>query len=120
MTTAAQDVAAKDRPLIEDIRFLGRLLGEVIAEQDGAAAYEVVERIRQLAVAYRRRDDTGAGQALDEVLDALEARHTLSVIRAFTFFSHLANLAEDTHRLRRRRAHEEHNELQEGSLARTL
>ncbi len=120
MTTAPPDVAAKDRPLIEDIRFLGRLLGEVIQEQDGAPAYEVVERIRQLAVAFRRRDDADAGRALDEVLDSLDARHTLSVIRAFTFFSHLANLAEDTHRLRRRRAHEEHDELQEGSLARTL
>jgi phosphoenolpyruvate carboxylase len=58
--SAADD---KNRPLIEDIRLLGRILGEVIREQDGPEAYELVERVRQLSIAYRLKSDTQAGQA---------------------------------------------------------
>src|SRR5438270_367299 len=49
--------AAKDRPLVDDIRFLGRILGDVIREQEGEAAYERVERVRRLAVASRLTAD---------------------------------------------------------------
>ena len=45
------DAAAKNRPLVEDIRLLGRILGEVIHEQEGKGAFELVERVRQLSVA---------------------------------------------------------------------
>ena len=51
----------KDRPLVEDIRLLGRLLGEVIREQEGLAAFELIERVRQLSVAYRIHKDASAG-----------------------------------------------------------
>ncbi|TAL74193.1 MAG: hypothetical protein EPN79_00900, partial [Burkholderiaceae bacterium] len=43
-----------ERPLVEDIRLLGRILGDVIREQDGVAAYELVEQVRKLSVAFRR------------------------------------------------------------------
>jgi phosphoenolpyruvate carboxylase len=52
--------AAKDQPLRDDIRLLGRLLGEVIRDQEGREAYELVERIRQLSVAWRRAQDQAA------------------------------------------------------------
>ena len=58
----------KDRPLVEDIRLLGRILGEVIREQEGAAAYELVEQIRKLSVAFRRHADEAADNALNSLL----------------------------------------------------
>ncbi len=101
---------------MEDIRLLGRILGDVIREQDGVPAFELVERVRQLSVAYRLKSDTEAGLALDELLRNLSNDQTVSVIRAFSYFSHLANIAEDRHYVRRRLHHEEAGRLQEGSL----
>ena len=121
--SAARDSRAavdKNRPLVDDIRLLGRILGDVIREQEGKAAYELVERIRQLSVAYRLKSDTQAGRALDRLLKNLTGDQTVSVIRAFSYFSHLANIAEDRHHVRRRDHHDAQGHLQEGSLALTL
>ena len=59
---AEDDAAAKNKPLVDDIRLLGRLLGDVIREQEGAAAFELIERVRQLSVAYRLKADASAGR----------------------------------------------------------
>src|SRR5574340_247019 len=91
---ADDDAAQKNRPLVEDIRLLGRLLGEVIREHDGQAAFELVERVRRLSVAYRLKADAPAGRELDRLLKNLSGDQTVSVIRAFSYFSHLANIAE--------------------------
>ena len=109
---------AKDneRPLVEDIRLLGRILGDVIREQEGVAAYEQVERVRKLSVAFRRDADAQADQALKRLLKSLSGEQTVRVIRAFTYFSHLANLAEDRHHIRRRVLHERAGEAQAGSI----
>ena len=115
MTPTAKK-ADKDRPLIEDIRLLGRILGDVIREQEGEAAYALVEQIRQLSVAYRRDADATADTALKKLLKSLSGEQTVSVIRAFTYFSHLANLAEDRHHIRRRAVHERAGSAQEGSI----
>ncbi|HSV69855.1 MAG TPA: phosphoenolpyruvate carboxylase [Methylibium sp.] len=109
--------ADKNRPLVEDIRLLGRILGDVIREQEGATAYELIERIRQLTVAFRIKRDADAGKALDRLLKNLSVEQAVSVVRAFSYFSHLANLAEDRHHLRRRQHHERLGHVQEGSLA---
>ncbi len=111
------DAAEKNRPLVEDIRLLGRLLGDVIREQEGRAAFDLIERVRQLSVAYRLKKDASAGRVLDRLLKNLSADQTVSVIRAFSYFSHLANIAEDRHHVRRRMHHEAAGDLQEGSLA---
>ncbi len=111
------DAAEKNRPLVDDIRLLGRILGEVIREQEGKAAYELIERVRQLSVGYRLKQDAGAGRTLDRLLKNLSTDQTVSVIRAFSYFSHLANIAEDRHHVRRRLAHEREGHMQEGSLA---
>ena len=115
---AAPAKRAKDneRPLVEDIRLLGRMLGDVIREQDGGPAYELIENIRKLSVAFRRDADHEADKALKKLLKSLSADQTVSVIRAFTYFSHLANLAEDRHHIRRRAVHERAGESQEGSI----
>ncbi|MBH2044342.1 MAG: phosphoenolpyruvate carboxylase [Comamonadaceae bacterium] len=106
----------KDQPLIDDIRLLGRILGDVIREQEGVAAYELVEQVRKLSVAFRRDADQEADRALKKLLKSLSGNQTVSVIRAFTYFSHLANLAEDRHHIRRRAVHERAGDTQEGSI----
>jgi phosphoenolpyruvate carboxylase len=114
---AADDAASKNRPLVEDIRLLGRILGDTIREQEGSDAFELIERVRQLSVAYRLKRDASAGRVLDRLLKNLSGDQTVSVIRAFAYFSHLANIAEDRHHVRRREHHETQGHLQEGSLA---
>jgi phosphoenolpyruvate carboxylase len=95
----------KEELLREDRRLLGRLLGDVIEEQVGAAARERIEAIRQAAVGFRR---DGAEKAhLEGLLDALPIEETLHVVRAFSYFSHLLNIAEDVQQNRRRQAHAE-------------
>ena len=106
----------KDQPLIDDIRLLGRILGDVIREQEGVEAYELVEQVRKLSVAFRRDADQEADRALKKLLKSLSGDQTVSVIRAFTYFSHLANLAEDRHHIRRRAVHERAGDTQEGSI----
>ena len=118
--SASSDAAQKNRPLVDDIRLLGRILGDVIREQEGKAAFELVERVRQLSVAYRLKSDAQAGRALDRLLKNLSGEQTVSVIRAFSYFSHLANIAEDRHHVRRRDHHERQGHLHEGSLTMTL
>ncbi|MFM2406475.1 phosphoenolpyruvate carboxylase [Pseudaquabacterium rugosum] len=118
--SAAEDAASKNKPLMEDIRLLGRILGDVIREQEGHEAFELIERVRQLSVAYRLKNDASAGRVLDRVLKNLSADQAVSVIRAFSYFSHLANIAEDRHHVRRRQVHQAQGHLQEGSLALTF
>ena len=106
----------KDDPLVNDIRLLGRILGDVIREQEGREAFELIERVRQLSVAFRLKRDAGAGKTLDRLLKNLAVDQMVSVVRAFSYFSHLANIAEDRHHVRRREVHERRGDLQEGSL----
>ncbi len=115
---ARPSVRAKnnERPLVEDIRLLGRILGDVIRDQEGVAAYELIEQVRTLSVAFRRDADQEADKALKTLLKDLSGDQTVSVIRAFTYFSHLANLAEDRHHIRRRAIHERAGDTQEGSI----
>jgi phosphoenolpyruvate carboxylase len=96
----------KDRPLREDIRLLGRLLGDTLREQEGAGAFNLVENVRQTAVRFRRDGEPQARTELQSTLSALSLDATVSVARAFTYFSQLSNLAEDLHRNRRHRAHQ--------------
>jgi phosphoenolpyruvate carboxylase len=105
-----------DQPLVEDIRLLGRILGDVIREQEGVEAYELVEQVRQLSVAFRRDANHEANRELKELLARLSGGQTVSVVRAFTYFSHLANLAEDRHHIRLLVAQERAGEAREGSL----
>ena len=121
--TAARQSAAltsHERPLVDDIRWLGRILGDVIREQEGEEAFALVEQIRRMSVAFRRDADTQAGTALKKRLASLSSEQAVSVIRAFTYFSHLANLAEDQHHIRRQQAHDRAGDVHTGSLASSL
>ncbi len=101
--------ADKDLLLREDTRLLGRVLGDVLRAQTGEDGFARIEAIRQTAIRLRRAaPGEAAAHVKDELaslLNPLPIAHVLDVVRAFSYFSHLANLAEDVHQTRRRRAH---------------
>ena len=101
-----QQDAKKDEPLREDIRFLGRILGDVVREQEGEYAFDIIEKIRKTSIRFHRDSDAPAKRELKEILKCLTPSETVQVVRAFSYFSHLANMAEDEHHIRRSRAHE--------------
>ena len=105
MTQPASHEADKDLPLRGDIRLLGRILGDTVREQEGEEVYEIVERIRQASIRFHRDNEVGARRELEATLDSLSADQTLAIVRAYSYFSHLANIAEDQHHIRRNRAH---------------
>ena len=94
---------AGDAPLRDDIRLLGRVLGEVIGEQAGPDVLDLVESTRVEAFKIRRSEVDRA--ELAQRLAGLDIKSANHVIRAFSHFSLLANLAEDMHHERRRRFH---------------
>lgn len=111
----------KDQLLREDIRMLGRLLGETIRHQHGDDAFNLIEKIRQTSIRFRRDDDIDARHELEEALNALPPEQTTQVIRAFSYFSLLANIAEDQHHIRRTRAHLiAHSAPRAGSIANAI
>jgi len=111
----------KDEPLRQDIRLLGRILGDTVREQEGEAVFDIVERVRQTAVRFARDNDPAARAELAALLDPLPRETTQSVVRAFSYFLQLANIAEDEHHIRRRRAHDlAGSPPREGSLVHAL
>jgi phosphoenolpyruvate carboxylase len=79
----------------EDLRYLGRLLGDVIRAQEGDAVFAAIEGVRQASVASHRVGDAAAMSTLTERLNRLDLAETLRFVRGFLLFSLLANLAED-------------------------
>ena len=104
------------RPLRRDVRLLGDLLGTVLVEQDGPALLAAVERIRLLARGARER---GIVADLDRAVSELDPGLQALVLRAFGLYFQLANIAEQHHRVRRRRADAHEGPLRE-SLAEAL
>ena len=107
--TTDQALDDKDAALRDDTRLLGRLLGDVLKEAIGDAGYATVEAIRAKAVLLRRAAHDGgsphAAQELTALLTPLDSAAVVHVVRAFSYFSMLANVAEDRHQSRRRRYH---------------
>jgi phosphoenolpyruvate carboxylase len=111
-------------PLAREVKLLGALLGQVIAEQDGVELLDLVERVRRAAIALRRGGGTDHAQAaqrqaLDRELDGIGVGETEGLIRAFTLYFQLANLAEEKQRVRqvRRRARTATRGVADESLA---
>ena len=102
---APSDISSKDVPLREDVRLLGRILGDTIREQDGEETFQLVENVRRSAVRFRKTQDDQDRIQLEQTLDALTPGETLAVVRAFSYFSQLSNIAEDLHHNRRHRSH---------------
>ncbi len=99
------DTTKKDAPLRDDIRLLGRMLGDTVRDQEGEDVYALVEFIRQTSTRFLRDQKSSDGATLEGMLGQLSPRQTVKIVRAFSYFSHLANIAEDQHHIRRTRAH---------------
>ncbi len=91
----------KDEPLREDVRRLGALVGETLREQGGDELFDRVEAARRGAI--DRREAAGEQPLFDEALPVGEAA---DLIRAFSLYFQIINLAEKTHRVRRRREYQ--------------
>ncbi|RMF81207.1 MAG: phosphoenolpyruvate carboxylase [Chloroflexi bacterium] len=102
----------KTNPLSADIRLLGNLLGQIIREQEGDAAFDLVEQVRHTAIA-RRQGDIDKTDELRRIIDetGLDARNVL--IKAFGNYFQLINIAEDQQRIRVLRQREAEGELSE-------
>jgi len=108
----------KDAPLRYDTRLLGRILGDTVREQEGEAVFELVEHIRRTGVQFHRNADEAARQELQAIMSGLPIDRAIKIIRAFGYFSHLANLAEDQHHIRRTRAYAKaHAPARQGTMA---
>src|SRR5689334_23904462 len=97
-----EDVQAleEDVRLREEIRLLGRILGDTVRDQEGADVFDLVERIRQTSIRFHRDEDRVARKELEAMLDSLSISETVRIVRAFAYFSHLANIAEDQNTIR--------------------
>lgn len=95
----------KDQGLRDDVRLLGALVGDVIREQGGDEFFERVENVRAAAIR-RRVGDAEAAGALSALLGRLEPVDARELVRAFSTYFQMVNLAERVHRIRRRRAYE--------------
>ncbi len=92
----------KDQPLREDVRVLGALVGEVLAEQQGEDFLSLVEDVRRAAI-IRREDADHPSEPLDRLLADMDVGTAERLVRAFTTYFQVVNLAEKVHRIRRRR-----------------
>jgi phosphoenolpyruvate carboxylase len=86
--------------LREDVRLLGSLLGQVLQEQGGPQLLDLVERVRRLAISRRTEPSPEKEAELRRTLESLPLQDCGRVVRAFTLYFHLINLAEEHHRLR--------------------
>jgi phosphoenolpyruvate carboxylase len=99
------DAPEKDAPLRYDIRLLGRILGDTVRAQEGEPVFALIEHIRRTGVQFHRDADEGARAELQSIMRGLPGDQAVHIVRAFGYFSHLANIAEDQHHIRRTRAY---------------
>jgi phosphoenolpyruvate carboxylase len=106
-------------PLALEVRLLGALLGQVITEQAGQPIYDLVERLRLAAIAFRQDEQPAVRERLEAELDALELDDAEAVITAFSLYFQLVNLAEARARVRtlRRRERAARDGLLDDSVA---
>jgi phosphoenolpyruvate carboxylase len=113
----SSEPAIKDIPLRRDVRSLGRLLGEILIEQQGQELFDTVEQLRQLAIQHREESGAGLGSAeprsnpnpepltrFEQIITGLSLEEAYRVTKAFAAYFELINLAEANHRKRRLRA----------------
>lgn len=103
MIDLTRDLRDRDAPLRRDIHWLGTLLGETLIEQAGEALFETEERLRILSKRYRRHPTAFRQEQIAGIVHGLGVDEAVGVIRAFSLYFGLVNLAEQHHRVRRRR-----------------
>jgi phosphoenolpyruvate carboxylase len=106
-----------DAPLRHDVRLLGETLGRVLVEQGGEGLLADEERVRELSRRARTTGSAAARSRLAAAVTSLPLERQAEVLRAFSLYFQLANLAEQHHRLRRRRQYEHEERTPRESLA---
>ncbi|MDZ7778378.1 MAG: phosphoenolpyruvate carboxylase [Gemmatimonadota bacterium] len=120
MTLRDVSFPPKDEPLRRDVGLLGDIVGRVIREQGGEELFRRVERARHAAIR-RREGASDATHEVEQALAGLDAEQAEEVVRAYSMYFQVVNLAERVHRIRRGRAWmREGEEPQPGSLADTV
>jgi len=104
-TDQSSSLEEKQKPLSEDIRLLGNLLGDIIREQQGDAIFDLVEDVRINAIA-RRNGDADAAQQLADIIANTDLNAKRTLTKAFGNYLQLINLAEDQQRIRTLRRRE--------------
>src|SRR6185369_13309315 len=112
----SRDAEMREVPLRRDVRSLGRLLGAVIREQAGQEIFEVEEQLRHLAISHRQLNYDQGESCLDfpgerelqqqaaRIIGGMSVSDAYQIVKAFSTYFELTNLAETNHRKRRRRA----------------
>ncbi|MDQ0242985.1 phosphoenolpyruvate carboxylase [Bacillus fengqiuensis] len=105
-------------PLAQDAKFLGQLLDQVLLHEGGQTLVDKIEKIRTMAKSLREGNDSSTYTQLKEEMSQLQSPLRQQVIRFFSIYLHLVNVAEQNHRIRRRREyqHLEESTIQPGSL----
>ncbi len=105
LTTTAGKVNSNNL-LRRDVRFLGNILGEVLVHQGGNELLEIVEKIRETSKSLRSICLPELHSEFKELIDSLDPENRHQVIRAFAIYFQLVNIAEQNHRIRRKRDYE--------------
>lgn len=113
------EFSERSKPLRDDVRLLGNILGDTIIRFDGQEVFSCVEKFRSLFKRIHDSDDAAAKNELQKLISAIDPDTATKVIKAFLTYFDLTNIAEQNHRRRRRAIAESHGsrKLQDGSLA---
>lgn len=102
-TTSPSAVETKDKLLRQQVRLLGSLLGKILQQHAGQRVYIAVETLRKGHIALRKQDDQTKHERLLHLIDSLDSESMTRVIRAFSTYFSLVNIAEEDHSHRQRR-----------------
>ncbi|MCL6709340.1 phosphoenolpyruvate carboxylase, partial [Pseudomonas sp. R2.Fl] len=118
VTVEAAERQNSSTALRRDVKFLGQLLGKVLVHQGGEELLNKVEKIREVAKSLRENKDEAIYKEIKNEIVTLEQPMRAQVIRAFAVYFHLVNIAEQNHRIRRRREYQQQEDsiMQPGSL----
>jgi phosphoenolpyruvate carboxylase len=105
-TAVAEQRQNPNNALRRDVRMLGNILGEVLVHQGGTELLDTVERIREMSKALRAEFIPELYEEFKQTINALDKDKRHRVIRAFAIYFQLVNIAEQTHRIRRKRDYE--------------
>ena len=118
----ASPVRSTDALLRSNIRLLGTILGDVIHEQEGKRLFDLVEQIRRLTKNFRNTHNKNDEQALKHIFESLNVATMRKLIRAFSTYFQIVNIAEQHHRIQRMREQKKHgaSHYPAGSIRHTL
>lgn len=118
MTESMDTKQSSSQLLRRDVRFLGNVLGDVLVHQGGNELLEIVENIREKSKSLRAEFDSNLFQSFINTIKELEPGIRHQVIRAFAIYFQLVNIAEQNHRVRRKRDYERSagEKIQPGSI----